>query len=318
MIRSLCIALLAGFSLGLPTQSAHAQEIPGIRATLSTPRSIVAAGGDVNLRLVIDVTADTEVPGDLLTGIALDVKIGDQAGPRIDEKGKGGKVSLTAGTKIERTVKVSAARFAPNADAATFAVVSLQWRDLAGANCVLKIAPDSSKIDLDKLDLAKTEVVLVTNHGEMTVSFLPDKAPKTVRNFLELCKSGFYDGTKFHRVIRNFMIQGGDPLTKDDSKQAMWGTGGSGKNIDAEFNDTRHVRGTLSMARSNDPNSASSQFYIVHKDSTHLDEKYTAFGNLVKGADTLDSIANTMCGGPQGSTPLQPVILHAAVILPGK
>lgn len=290
-----------------------------MRATLSTPRTIVSAGGMIDLRLIIDVAADTEVPGDLLTGIALDVKVGDAAGPRVDEKGKGGKVALAAGTKIERSVQIPAARLAPNADSSSFAVVALQWRGLAGANCVIKIAPDSSKIDLDKLDLSKTEVVLITNHGEMTLSFLPDKAPKTVRNFLELCKSGFYDGTKFHRVIRNFMIQGGDPLTKDDDKQAMWGTGGSGKNIDAEFNDTRHVRGTLAMARGgHDVNSASSQFFIVHKDSTHLDQNYTAFGNLVKGTDTLDTIANSMCGGPQGSTPLRPVILYAAVILPGK
>ncbi len=295
-----------------------AQEIPGVRATLTTPRSIVPAGGTVELRLLLEVTADASVPGDLLTGIALDCKVDDQAGPKVDEKGKGGFVALTAGTRIERTIKVPAARFAPNADGSGFAVVAVQWRDVGGANCVFKLAPDSSKVDLDKLDLAKTQVVLVTNHGEMTLSFRPDKAPKHVRNFLELCKSGFYDGTKFHRVIRNFMIQGGDPNTKDDSKQAQWGMGGSGKNIDAEFSDIRHVRGTLSMARSNDPNSASSQFFIVHKDSTHLDKNYTAFGNLEKGADTLDSIANTMCGGAQGSQPLQPVILHAAVILPGK
>ncbi|MFM1874140.1 MAG: hypothetical protein RL398_3562 [Planctomycetota bacterium] len=317
MIRFLSTVILAA-TVGLLPTAVSAQAPSGVRATLTPVRTIVGAAGDIELRLAIDVTADTEVPGALLTGVALDVKIGDGAGPRIDEAGKGGSVALAAGTRIERTVKMPAGRFVPNADPSAFSVVSVQWRDLPGANCVFKIAPDTSKVDLDKINLATTEVVLITNHGEMTVGFLPEKAPKTVRNFLELCKSGFYDGTKFHRVIRNFMIQGGDPLTKDDKMQSQWGTGGSGKNIDAEFNDTRHVRGVLSMARSNDPNSASSQFFVVHKDSPHLDEKYTAFGNLVKGADTLDSIANTMCGGPQGSTPLQPVILHAAVILPGK
>lgn len=319
MNKILSAVILAGAAAGLSLQPLVAQELAGVRATLSTPRSIVSAGGDVELRLVLDVTSDTEVPGDLLTGVDLDVKIGDGAGPRVQQAGKGGSVALLAGTRLERTIKLPTSQFVPQADASTFSLLTVQWRGLPGANCAFKLAPDSSKVDLDGIDLAKTQVVLLTNHGEMTVQFLPDVAPKTVRNFLELCKSGFYDGTKFHRVIRNFMVQGGDPLTKDDKMQAHWGTGGSGKSLDAEFNKTRHVRGVLSMARNNnDPNSASSQFFIVHKDAPHLDEKYSAFGNLVKGSDTLDSIANTMCGGPQGSTPLQPVILHAAVILPAK
>ncbi|MCA8975383.1 MAG: peptidylprolyl isomerase [Planctomycetes bacterium] len=162
--------------------------------------------------------------------------------------------------------------------------------------------------------MSKTRVVLVTNHGEMTLSFRPDKAPNHVANFLKLCKQGFYDGTKFHRVIRNFMIQGGDPNTKDDDKQHLWGQGGPGWNVNAEFNDIKHVRGVLSMARSTDPNSAGSQFYIVHKDAPHLDNQYTAFGNLESGADVLDSIANTKTG--RGDIPINHVVLQAAVILP--
>lgn len=296
---------------------ASAQEIPGVRATLSTPRSIVAAGGNVELRLLLDIQADAEVPGELLSGTSLEVKVDDKPGPRIEDKGKGGSVFLLAGTRLERTITLPAARFVPAA-AEEFAVVAVAWSNLAGANCVFKIAPDSSKIDLATLDLSKTKVVLVTSHGEMTLSFRPDKAPKHVENFLKLAQSGFYDGTKFHRVIRNFMIQGGDPNTKDDKKEALWGSGGSGTNVNAEFNDLNHVRGTLSMARSNDPNSASSQFFVVHKDAAHLNGGYTAFGNLEAGADTLDSIANTPVGGPQGSTPLTPVILHAAVLLPVK
>ncbi|MBX3461809.1 MAG: peptidylprolyl isomerase [Planctomycetes bacterium] len=189
---------------------------------------------------------------------------------------------------------------------------------MAGVNCVVRIAPDASKIDLAVLDLARTQVVLLTNYGEMTLSFRPDKAPRHVENFLKLCKQGFYDGTKFHRVIRNFMIQGGDPNTKDDSKPETWGQGGPGWTVDAEFNDLRHVRGTLSMARSSDPNSAGSQFFLVHKDSAHLDNQYTAFGNLEKGADVLDAIAGVRCGGPQNSTPVQPVVLLGTVILPAK
>jgi peptidyl-prolyl cis-trans isomerase B (cyclophilin B) len=315
MLRILTAVFGAVLTLGV-----SAQEIPGVRATLSTPRSIVAAGGNVDLRLLLEVTQDAEVPGDLLSGASLDVRIDDKAGPHVEEKGKGGTVHLVAGTRIERTLSMPASRFAPNADGSGFAVIAVSWAGLAGANCVFKIAPDSSKIDLATLDMAKTKVVLVTSMGEMTLGFAVDKetgklkAPGHVENFLKLCKSGFYDGTKFHRVIRNFMIQGGDPFTKDDKKQAMWGQGDPGYKIPAEFNDTKHVRGTLSMARSSDPNSAGSQFFIVHKDSNHLDNQYTAFGSLEAGADTLDSIANTPVA--PGDRPITPVVLYAAVILP--
>ena len=313
MLRFLPAALVAFLPLG-----AVAQEVPGVRVTLTTPRSLVAAGSNVELRLVLQVDADAQVPGDLLTGTNLAVTVGDKPGPRIEEAGKGGTVALTAGTRIERTLSIPSDRFVPNADPSAIAYVAVAWNGLAGANCVFKLAPDSSKVDLAALDFAKTQVVLVTSHGEMTLSFRPDKAPRSVENFLKLCKSGFYDGTKFHRVIRNFMIQGGDPNTKDDAKQDQWGLGGPGYSVDAEFNDLKHVRGTLSMARSNDPNSAGSQFFIVHKDSAHLDGQYTAFGNLESGADTLDSIANTPCGGPQNSTPQKPVVLFSAILLPVK
>jgi peptidyl-prolyl cis-trans isomerase B (cyclophilin B) len=112
--------------------------------------------------------------------------------------------------------------------------------------------------------------ILKTSEGEMVLEFWPDVAPKHVENFKKLAKSGFYDGTCFHRVIKGFMIQGGDPNTKDESKQSQWGMGGPGYKINAEFNDKPHVRGVLSMARSNDPNSAGSQFFICHGDPRFL------------------------------------------------
>jgi peptidyl-prolyl cis-trans isomerase B (cyclophilin B) len=140
---------------------------------------------------------------------------------------------------------------------------------------------------------AKEVAVIKTSAGEMVIEFWPDVAPKTVENFKALAKKGFYDGTCFHRVIKGFMIQGGDPLTKDASKEDAWGTGGSGTNIKAEFNDKSHVRGVVSMARSNDPNSASSQFFICHGDPKFLDHQYTAFGKLIKGDDVLEKIATT-------------------------
>jgi peptidyl-prolyl cis-trans isomerase B (cyclophilin B) len=135
--------------------------------------------------------------------------------------------------------------------------------------------------------------VIKTTEGTMVVEFWPDVAPKTVENFKKLAKEGFYNGTCFHRVIKGFMIQGGDPLTKDASKEAMWGTGDPGYKIKAEFNDRSHTKGVLSMARSQDPDSAGSQFFICHGNPTFLDHQYTAFGKLIKGEDVLDKIATT-------------------------
>ena len=135
--------------------------------------------------------------------------------------------------------------------------------------------------------------ILTTSAGEIILEFWPDVAPKHVENFTRLAQSGFYDGTCFHRVIKGFMIQGGDPNTKDDAKQDLWGTGGPGYQIKAEFNDKAHTRGVLSMARSQNPNSAGSQFFICHGDPRFLDRQYTAFGKLIKGDDVLEKIGTT-------------------------
>lgn len=145
-----------------------------------------------------------------------------------------------------------------------------------------------------RLAASTNEVAVIrTSEGIMVVEFWPDVAPGHVENFKKLARQGFYDGTCFHRVIKGFMIQGGDPLTKDESQKARWGTGGPGYTIKAEFNSRKHVRGVLSMARTSDPNSAGSQFFICHADAPHLDGQYTAFGKLIRGEDVLDRIANT-------------------------
>lgn len=135
--------------------------------------------------------------------------------------------------------------------------------------------------------------VIETTAGQIVIEFWPDVAPKTVENFKTLAKKGFYDGTAFHRVIKDFMIQGGDPLTKDPSKESTWGTGGPGHSVKAEFNERSHTRGVVSMARSNDPDSAGSQFFICHGNPSFLDRKYTAFGKLIKGDDVLEKIGTT-------------------------
>ena len=135
------------------------------------------------------------------------------------------------------------------------------------------------------------DVIIKTDFGDIRFSLLPDIAPETVRNFSKLVKSGFYNGTLFHRVIPGFMIQGGDPNTKNPDK-SMWGQGGPGYNLKAEFNSRSHLRGIVSMARSNDPDSAGSQFFIVTSDSTFLDRQYTVFGEVVDGIEVADKIVN--------------------------
>ena len=137
----------------------------------------------------------------------------------------------------------------------------------------------------------KEIAVISTKFGDIVIEFFDKKAPTHVSNFKTLAKKGFYDGTTFHRVIPGFMIQGGDPNSKDDDRSND-GMGGPGYTIDAEFNDIHHARGILSMARSRDPNSAGSQFFIMLKDNPGLDGQYTVFGKVIKGMKVVDKIAS--------------------------
>jgi len=135
------------------------------------------------------------------------------------------------------------------------------------------------------------KATIETNFGNIVFELFPNIAPETVRNFVTLAKSKFYDGTLFHRVIPGFMIQGGDPNTKKPDK-SKWGTGGPGHTIKAEFSSRSHLRGIVSMARATDPDSAGSQFFIVTKDSTFLDKQYTVFGQVLEGMNVADKIVN--------------------------
>jgi dolichyl-diphosphooligosaccharide---protein glycosyltransferase len=132
--------------------------------------------------------------------------------------------------------------------------------------------------------------ILKTSLGNITLELFPGAAPKHVNSFLNLSKTGFYDGTIFHRIVKDFVIQGGDPTTKNNTQKDKWGTGGPGYTIDAEFNDIPHERGIISMARTGDPNSAGSQFFIVTKDARFLDNQYTVFGRVIDGMETVDKI----------------------------
>ena len=148
-----------------------------------------------------------------------------------------------------------------------------------------------STLLLTALVSAEEIAVIETKFGKIEIQFFEDKAPGHVKNFKDLANKGFYDGTVFHRVIPGFMIQGGDPNTKGDDRSTH-GIGGPGYSIKAEFNDTPHKRGILSMARSQDPDSAGSQFFVVIKDSGFLDGQYTAFGRVLSGLAVADQIVN--------------------------
>ena len=143
------------------------------------------------------------------------------------------------------------------------------------------------------MNSAKEVAVIKTSEGEMVAEFWPEVAPNTVENFKKLARSGFYDGTAFHRIVKGFMIQGGDPLTKDPAKESRYGTGDPGYKIKAEFNGRSHERGVLSMARSSNPDSAGSQFFICLANVSRLDHQYTTFGKIIKGDDVLGKIGDT-------------------------
>jgi peptidyl-prolyl cis-trans isomerase B (cyclophilin B) len=172
----------------------------------------------------------------------------------------------------------------------------------------------------DKPTNASREVAVIhTSEGDMVVQFWIDAAPNTVENFKKLARSGFYNGTIFHRIVKGFMIQGGDPNSKDPAKENSYGAGGPGYKIKAEFNDHSHERGVISMAREPDPDSAGSQFFICLAPVTRLDHQYTTFGRLIKGDDVLEKIGDTPVtrnGMGENSKPTKRVTIEKIDIVP--
>jgi peptidyl-prolyl cis-trans isomerase B (cyclophilin B) len=154
-------------------------------------------------------------------------------------------------------------------------------------------AAEEKKEDTSPVSTGNEVAVIKTSEGDMVVEFWPDAAPNTIENFKKLARAGFYNGTIFHRIVKAFMIQGGDPNSKDPSKENRYGEGGPGYKIKAEFNDHSHERGVISMAREPDPDSAGSQFFICLSPVPRLDHQYTTFGKLIKGDDVLGKIGDT-------------------------
>jgi peptidyl-prolyl cis-trans isomerase B (cyclophilin B) len=154
-------------------------------------------------------------------------------------------------------------------------------------------AADEKKEEPNPVNAGNEVAIIKTSEGEMVVQFWTDAAPNTIENFKKLARAGFYNSTIFHRIVKGFMIQGGDPNSKDPAKESRYGEGGPGYKIKAEFNDHSHERGVLSMAREPDPDSAGSQFFICLGPVPRLDHQYTTFGKLIKGDDVLGKIGDT-------------------------
>jgi peptidyl-prolyl cis-trans isomerase B (cyclophilin B) len=180
-------------------------------------------------------------------------------------------------------------------------------------------AAEENKQDKKTMNSSNEVAVIKTSEGEMVVQFWADAAPNTIDNFKKLARQGFYDGTTFHRIVKDFMIQGGDPNSKDPAKENSYGEGGPGYNIKAEFNDHSHDRAVISMARGPDPDSAGSQFFICLAPVHRLDHQYTTFGKLIKGDDVLEKIGGTpvtknSMGEP--SKPTKRVVIESIKIVP--
>ena len=180
-------------------------------------------------------------------------------------------------------------------------------------------AADEKKEEKTPMNSSNEVAVIKTNEGDMVVQFWTDAAPNTIENFKKLARQGFYDGTIFHRIVKEFMIQGGDPNSKDPAKENSYGQGGPGYNIKAEFNDHSHDRGVVSMARGPDPDSAGSQFFICLASVHRLDHQYTSFGKLIKGQDVLEKIGDievTRNSMGEPSKPTKRVVIESIKIVP--
>ncbi len=290
---------------------------PVLESTLTAKHPVVTPGDKIELTLTVQIHDATTLPATLLGGRDIDTFLDGQKAQSIRDV-VDGEIKVAAGTRIERNIEIPTPESFPGVDLGKHSRVTFQWTGMPDAKATVRLVPNQKDLDLSTLDYEKTKVRLITSMGDIDLRFFHDLAPHHVENFVKLSRDGFYDGTRFHRVLRGFMIQGGDPNTKEGATGSP-GTGGPGYTIDAEFNKTSHVRGILSMARGRDPNSAGSQFFIMHGDQKGLDGKYTAFGMVESGMDTVDKIANTeVRPTPQGepSIPVEPVWLYAAVVEP--
>ncbi|MDF1799840.1 MAG: peptidylprolyl isomerase [Planctomycetota bacterium] len=300
--------LFASFGAESASSSPSTAVAAQVGLAYEAPPSYVA-GGSFPVTLRMEASAADEVPLWQLSEAAFTVN-----GKALGERGKD-VLPLPAGATLELSFDLGPALLrAGVAGGFTLGCVDAPAREVS----FFAPAPEGlSFMDVAAISdeqLANYKVLLETNRGDMVVGFYPHLAPGHVRNYLDLSYSGFYDGVLFHRVIPGFMIQGGDPYTKDASKASVWGSGNGPRMLQAEFTTEKHVRGILSAARlGNDVNSASCQFFIMHADYPSLDGNYSVFGKLVSGYDTLDKIV--MAKRVPGDRPVEEQKILSATVL---
>ena len=217
-------------------------------------------------------------------------------------------------TAVALCAFISGAQAAGSPEAATTKTKSSSKTTTSKSSKSTKPAPKKAKQEKKSMDYSNKVAEIHTTAGEIDVRFFPAKAPNHVKNFIDLAESGFYNGIKFHRVIPGFMIQGGDPNTKSGDP-TTWGMGGSPNKLKAEFNDIKHVRGILSAARTMDPNSASSQFFIMVATAPSLDNQYSVFGQVIRGMEVADKIVNAPRNSqdrPNNPTTIERIVIRDA------
>jgi peptidyl-prolyl cis-trans isomerase B (cyclophilin B) len=287
----------------------------GPKVQWQAPTAFIPGG---SYRVHVEVTApeaETAIAGWLLTPAAFNVD-----GNPLTEREDKGSMRVPAGTRLMLDLDLGPYLRVDKDFKLTYAKEIAEGGPVAVK--IMKPAPPGLSFmderSVPTPELAKYNVVLQTTRGDMVLEFWPDVAPSHVRNFLDLAYTGFYDGIIFHRCWPGFMIQAGNRATKEDVDATAELDGP--RRVRAEFNQKKHERGVLSMARTDDPNSASSQFFIMHATNSQLDGKYSAFGKLVSGYETLDAIANAPgrpISGAGGNRPTDPQRILKAIVVGG-
>lgn len=320
-IHCLILFLLTSTLVAQNDENVELQDSGPYSASLSAP-PIHSGTEAFEVVLRVEFNEEVKVPQTVLSGVNLVFLDGTREVGQILNR-REGVAEVAAGTIIRRTFEIDPGTALSDLDTSRYQELRISWPGLSDATAIMRVAPDQGDLVVADLDLRQTTVRLITVRGEIVIEFWPDVAPNHVRNFIQLSKDGFYNGSRFHRVLKDFVIQGGCPNTKPGARGRP-GTGSPGYTVDAEFSDKPHLPGVISMARGNNPNSAGCQFFLVQgQHARNLDRAYSAFGKIRQGMDVLDELANTAVrplnpADPRSevSVPAEDLWLYAAVVEP--
>ncbi len=299
-------------------QAVGEKALPDVEYNIKVLIPYVTPGDSIEISYGIKINKETKVRPSVLFGSGIELYLGGKSlGPITDSPADEVPMTLKKGGAVQATLPVSVNDLIRKSGLKLNQTESLELVLGFGpsARATITVVPDMSKYPLDKLDLTKTKVVIFTDFGYMVAKFFPEKAPNHVKRFVGLARKHFYDGIQFHRIVPGFMVQGGDFHTRAPGSPSDMGAQPPMK---AEFNDIKHVKGILSMARTNDPDSASAQFFLMHGRAPYLDNNYTVFGQVIEGLEVIDELAKQPIGRSQSgemSRPLKPVWIRKMIVL---